>query len=460
MRTILVCAVLLAACVDTTNNGGGSGGTAGAGGTGGAGGTVGAGGTAGAGGDPGTGGTAAAAGAGGAAGSGGALGCVPREAPALATQEIAPGFAWHKPLFVTQAPGAPELYVVEQGDEQNPARILIVPSGSAPTPFLDLTALANVGYELGLLGLAFHPDYNEPEDDDNGRFFVFYTSDGDTTSYKNIVAEYARSQASPLVADPNPVRLLIDLNDRRENHNGGMIAFGPDGFLYVGIGDEGGAGDPELNGQDLNTLFGTILRLDVDALGAGFAAAGNPFSASSNPPGDPRIWHYGLRNPWRFSFDRQTSEMYIGDVGQNAWEEIDVVPAGVGGINFGWSVYEANELYPGGSDVDDLLGTATFPVDAIPHVNDPHLGNAQSVTGGYVYRGDAIPELRGFYLFADFRRSRVAAFEHKNGGVCNRQEIEALFGSGPSSFGEDNDGELYMTFLNSDQVVRIVQADR
>lgn len=412
LRIFLVCAVLAGACTQSTSDGGGSG------------------------------------------GDGGSVSCTPRDVPALATEAVAPGFNWRKPLFITQAPNAPELYVVEQGDNVNPARVLVVQDGSTPSTFLDLTGIVNVGNESGLLSLAFHPDYNTIDDPDNGRFFVFYTADGPR---RNIVAEYARSAGDRLVADPGEVQKLVELNDRAQNHNGGMMAFGPDGFLYVAIGDEGGGGDTYRNGQNLNTIFGAILRLDVDASGANFAAAGNPFSVSTDPPGDPRIWHYGLRNPWRFSFDRSTGEMYIGDVGQDDWEEIDVAPAGQGGLNFGWSVYEGVELYPGGFDVEDLPTPATFPIDVIPHQNDPHLGDARSVTGGYVYRGDAIPGLLGFYLFGDFQRGRVAALQYVGGETCSRQEIEGLAGNGLSSFGEDNDGELYLTFF-SGQVLRIVEA--
>jgi glucose/arabinose dehydrogenase len=374
--------------------------------------------------------------------------------PPLATEEVALGHSWHKPLFLWQAPGAPELYVVEQGDDQNAARILVVQNGTVlETPFLDLTGVVNDGFESGLLGLAFHPDYNTANDPDNGRFFVFYTTD---VPRKNIVAEYARSAGDPLVADPNEVRRLIDLDDRAQNHNGGMLEFGSEGFLYASIGDEGVANDIFLNGLNLSTLFGTILRLDVDASGADFAAAGNPFSASTDPPGDPRIWHYGLRNPWRFSFDRTTGEMYIADVGQDDWEEIDVTPAGVGGLNYGWSAYEGVEEFEGGFGVEDLPTPATFPIDVIPHRNDPHLGNAQSITGGYVYRGGAIAGLEGFYLFGDFGTGRVAALEYQDGRVCNRQEIPELAGNGLSSFGQDNGGELYLVFLQPGEIYRIV----
>jgi glucose/arabinose dehydrogenase len=429
---------------------GGSGGTGGMIGSGGSGGMIGTGGAGGSGGSGGSGGMI------GTGGAGGTAACTPRAVPPLATEVImhaADRSRWSSPLYLTQAPGAPELYVVEQT-----GLIWVVQNDLAlATPFIDLSGTVSDAFEEGLLGLAFHPDYNTSGDPDNGRLFVYYTATGGS-NIRDVVAEYDRSADNPLIADPVEVRRLIELDDRYSNHNGGMITFGPDGFLYVGIGDEGSVGDPHNNGQDLNTLFGTILRLDVDASNNSFAAADNPFSASTDPPGDPRIWHYGLRNPWRFSFDRMTGEMYIGDVGEGDWEEIDLAPSGVSGLNYGWSAYEGVVEFVGGSGVGDLPTPVTFPIDVIPHSNDPHLGDALSVTGGYVYRGNAIAGVEGFYLFGDWGTGRVAALEHQNGHVCNRQEIPELAGSGLSSFGEDNDGDLYMLFSNSGEVLRIVTA--
>jgi glucose/arabinose dehydrogenase len=357
--------------------------------------------------------------------------------------------AWNLPVYITQAPGAPELYVVEQS-----GRIWVVQNDtSLSTPFLDLGSVVSGGYEEGLLGLAFHPDYNEAGDPDNGRFFVYYTEPGGSF-IRDVVAKYKRSAGDPLIADPNEVQRLVDLDDRAGNHNGGMITFGPDGFLYVSIGDEGGGGDTYNNGQNLSTIFATILRLDVDANGANFAAAGNPFSALTDPPGDPRIWHYGLRNPWRFSFDRETDDMYIGDVGQDSWEEINLAGPRIGGINYGWSAYEGNEVFRD----QTVPSPVTFPIRAISHDSDPTLGSGNSVTGGYVYRGNDIPGLGGFYFYGDFTNGRVAAFEYRSGLVCNDQAVDELSGDGLSSFGEDNDGELYLTFLNSGRVLRIIAA--
>ena len=291
---VVLLATTLCACSEDGTPAAGGGGSAGSGGgaagRGGDGGSPGGGGS---GGDVGTGGQGGSTGAG---GGGGMAACTPREAPALTTQTIAQASGrpkWSLPVFLTQAPDAPELYVVEQTGRVWPVR----GDTSLDDPFLDLSSVVNSGYEEGLLGLAFHPDYNRDGDPDSGRFFVFYT-ENDGSGSRNVVAEYRRSAGDPLVADPIEVRRLVDIYDRYSNHNGGMLTFGDDGFLYASIGDEGSGGDPQNNGQDLSTLFGTILRLDVDASDNAFAAVGNPFSASSSPPGDPRIWHYGLRNAW------------------------------------------------------------------------------------------------------------------------------------------------------------------
>ncbi len=371
--------------------------------------------------------------------------CGSSTVPSLATVDVAAGYDWTQPLFLTQAPGGDELYVVEQT-----GAIRVVQSGSVlSTEFLDLSGTVSSGFEDGLLGLAFHPGYAA-----NGRFFVFYTET--SGNRQNVVAEYSRGGGNPLVASSTEVRRLIEPVDRDSNHNGGMLAFGPDGFLYVGIGDEGGANDVRRNGQDRTTLFGSILRLDVDAVDDDFAAAGNPFSL---PTGLPQIWAFGLRNPWRFSFDRVTNDMFIADVGQRDWEEIDVIPAGTSGQNFGWRGYEGNEVFR--AEELPLVTPHVPPIDVTPHSNDPHLGNARSITGGYVYRGSAIPGLQGFYLFADYDTDRVAALKYCEGTAQFRQEVEDLGpnvagGNGPSSFGEDADGELYILHLDSGQVRKIV----
>ena len=358
--------------------------------------------------------------------------------PGVSIEPIVPGHGWNSPIFLTQAPGDDALYVVEQ-----PGRIMRV-VGTDVSVFLDIRDRVNGNGERGLLGLAFHPGYA-----DNGRFFVFYTP---TSPDTNRVAEFARNAVDPAVADDTDVAVLVDIDDPESNHNGGMIAFGPDGFLYVGTGDGGGGGDqhgPTGNGLDTDTLLGKLLRLDVDAAGAGYAAAGNPFVGGG---GLPQIWAYGLRNPWRFSFDRQTGDLYIGDVGQGEYEEIDFAPASsTGGENYGWRAYEGNEVF-NASNLD-LVPDHAAPVHVYPHGGDGIFGGC-SITGGYVYRGAAIPALQGWYLFADYCNDRRAAIRVCDGEARGYQQVPGL--SGPpniSSFGEDRAGELYMTGSNVWRIV-------
>jgi glucose/arabinose dehydrogenase len=365
--------------------------------------------------------------------------------PALGTEMIG---NFDSPIYVAQAPGSTDtLWIVEQG-----GTIRLVRDGATlPTPFLDISAgsIIDAGGEQGLLGLAFHPDYAA-----NGRFFVYYTANGGN----NVVAEYRRSAGNPDVADPMQVSpRLVDEPDSEGNHNGGMITFGPDGFLYVGMGDEGGGCDRHGaggNAQNLDTLFGKILRLDVDAAGADFAAAGNPFSGAE---GLPQIWAYGLRNPWRFSFDRMTDELYIGDVGQNRQEEISYQAAGsAGGLNYGWRVHEGDLMNTCMDTTLEGPSAHTPPILALDQGAAP-LDGSCAVVGGYVYRGSAIPGLRGVYLFGDNCSRNVAAFRYCDGMVRGVQEVTDLErGGNLASFGEDLAGELYLMYVGSGAVLKIV----
>ena len=335
------------------------------------------------------------------------------------------------PVFVTGAPGDPDrLFIVEQN-----GLIRIFLDGTLlPKPFLDVTDHTTGSGERGLLGLAFHPAYAV-----NGRFFVNYTDNqGDT-----VVAEYRRSQASPDEADPAPVQILLTVDQPHSNHNGGMVAFGADGNLYVGMGDGGSGGDPQGNGQNAQTLLGALLRLDVDT---------HPVPPVGNMPGaHPLIWDIGLRNPWRFSFDRKTGDLYIGDVGQGAWEEIHVEPKGQGHRNYGWDIMEGNHCYepPAGCDTTGL----TLPDDEFDH------SSGCSVTGGYLYRGPAIDCLEGWYLYGDYCSKRIWAFQWKGTGIAGKTEItDDLDPDGElgaiSSFGEDTAGEIYVVSY-SGEIYRI-----
>ena len=342
--------------------------------------------------------------------------------PAIEGTSIGPTFS--SPMFVTYAPGDPgAIYIVEQrGTIQRF-------DGTNVTEFIDITSLVGAGGERGLLGLAFHPDY-----DANGRYFLYYTppNPDPAVDRRNRVAEFSGSGGT----EAEVVR-LIDERDPEGNHNGGMIAFGPDGFLYVGMGDGGGGGDdhgPIGNGLNTDTYFGKIHRLDVDNAAGSYAAAGNPFEAGG---GLPQIWAYGLRNPWRFSFDRNTGDLWIGDVGQNTWEEIDYQPASsTGGENYGWRAYEGLEVFRSGNL--DEVSVHAEPIHVYEHVD-----GACSVTGGYVYRGDAIPALRGWYVFADLCNQRVQAFRRCEGAAMGLQNL-FTFDHRVFSFGEDEDGELYV----------------
>ncbi len=289
-----------------------------------------------------------------------------------------------------------------------------------PDPFLDLRDRVGSGAsEQGLLGLAFHPRFAE-----NGRLFVNYTDvAGDT-----VVARYL---ASGDRADPASEVILLHIPQPFANHNGGSLAFGPDGYLYIGTGDGGSGGDPHGNGQSLNTLLGKILRLDVDGGEPYAVPADNPFAGGGG--GAPEIWAYGLRNPWRIAFDRPTGDLYIGDVGQNSWEEIDVVPAGApGGANFGWNVREGLHAYLGDS-------TAGLVEPAAEYSHD--LGC--SVTGGLVVRDPALPAWDGTYLYGDYCSGRVWGLRRSADGVwLNGPLFET--GVSISSFGEGSDGRVYL----------------
>lgn len=352
--------------------------------------------------------------------------------PPLKLTLVADGLA--SPVLITGAPGDTQrLYIVEQK-----GTIRILEGGQVKAqPFLDLTALTSPSGERGLLGLAFHPQYGQ-----NGRFWVNYTDlSGDT-----VVAEYRRSDGDPELADPGPVKMLLNVAQPFGNHNGGMVAFGPDGYLYVGMGDGGSGGDPQGHGQDPSSQLGAMLRLDVD---------NHPTPPPGNYPGaDLYVWDIGLRNPWRFSFDRATGDLYIGDVGQGQWEEIHVEPQGQGNRNYGWNVMEGNHCYEPPTQCDTT--GLTLPVDEYDH------GSGCSVTGGYVYRGQAIDCLDGWYLYGDYCSNRVWAFRWTGASITGKVEITADLDPGGvlsniSSFGEDESGELYVVSLGG--TVHRIDAD-
>lgn len=365
-------------------------------------------------------------------------GCELTGYPALAQTTFISGLS--SPVFMTQAPGSTDFFVVERG-----GRIRIADSAGVlvATPFIDLRPAIEAGGspptggdEQGLLGLAFHPDYVA-----NGLFYVTYTPNTGGAG-NNYVAVGRRSAGDPRRADAT-VTPILTIPDPYWNHNGGGILFGPDGELYVGTGDGGSGGDPMGNGQDETQLLGKLLRIHVDATtGTSYTIpAGNTFTA----PNRPEIWATGLRNPWRFSFDRLTGDLWIGDVGQNAWEEVDVALAGTGGgENYGWSACEGLRNFTGGGACS-LTGHHA-PIVVQSHGADPVVGSAISVTGGYVYRGSAIPGLRGAYVFGDYG-GWIAALRYCSGTVRDYQilaDITDTCPNGPVSFAEDAAGEIYM----------------
>jgi glucose/arabinose dehydrogenase len=360
-----------------------------------------------------------------------AVPCVASAAPPITLQEVASGFSSPVEL-VNSGDGSGRLFVVEQG-----GKIKILPSGASTalaTPFLDVSTLISGGGERGLLGLAFHPQYAS-----NGAFFVYYTKAG---SGSLVISRFLRSAGNPLAADPASEAVLLDIpHPNNSNHNGGHLAFGPDGYLYIGTGDGGGGGDPDGNGQKLSTRLGKMLRISVSAAAGYTVPPTNPFANSSCATACPEIWAYGLRNPWKFSFDRANGDMFIGDVGQGLWEEIDRVSAGTSTpLNFGWNVYEGNNCY-GASSCAIASGLAPHTPPVIEYGHNSTGGF--SVTGGYVYRGTRSPLLRGYYIYGDFASQRIWAAKPNASGSWT-PELLLSSPSSISSFGEDERGELYV----------------
>lgn len=322
------------------------------------------------------------------------------------------------------------LFVVEQD-----GIVRIVKDGAVlPTPFLDITGKTSASGERGLLGLAFHPDY-----ENNGRFFVNYTNNSGNT----VIARYDVS-LDPDIADATSEEILLTISQPASNHNGGQVAFGADGYLYVGMGDGGGGGDPWETGQDNASLLGKMLRIDVDVEVAPFYAVppDNPDAGAGSPLG--LIWSKGLRNPWRFSFDRLTDDLYIGDVGQNLIEEIDFEPAASsGGINWGWDVFEGSSCFEPAPDPTCPSPPTgfTFPVHEYTHAE------GCSVTGGHVYRGCAMPDLSGRYFYSDYCTSFIDTFVMSGGAATSFIDKTGELGAGLGNvvaFGEDARGELYI----------------
>ena len=318
-----------------------------------------------------------------------------------------------QPIFLTYPDdGSGRLFVVEQN-----GRILILEKGKLhPKPFLDISSLLSTGGERGLLGLAFHPRYRE-----NGRYFLNYTREQDGAT---VIAEY-RASSNPYRSETTEIVLLV-IPQPYGNHNGGMVAFGPEGYLFIATGDGGAGGDPGNRGQNPSELLGKILRIDVNH--------GSPYGIPSTNPfadegGRPEIFAIGFRNPWRFSFDRKTGELWAGDVGQNDWEEINIVKMGE---NHGWRLMEGKHCYEPSEDCQPSTKVA------MPVTEYANAGPRCSVIGGYVYRGGKLPSLYGTYIFGDYCSGEIFGFQDGKQTVLLDTELQI------TSFGEDENGELYV----------------
>jgi glucose/arabinose dehydrogenase len=346
-------------------------------------------------------------------------------------------FGLVEPTVITHAGDASgRLFLVEQ-----PGRVRILSTGTLlPTPFLDISARLVSGGEQGLLGLAFPPGPG-PKD----HFFVYYTR---ATDGAGVLSRFTVSLDPDLAAAASE-DVLLTVPQPFANHNGGQLAFGPlDGYLYLGLGDGGDAGDPQGHGQNPATLLGSLLRLDVESGTVGYAVpADNPFVG--NPGGADEVWAYGLRNPWRFSFDRLTGDLYLGDVGQAAWEEINWQPGlAPGGDNYGWNTLEADACF---NPPTGCLPPANYvaPVASYAH----SLGSA--VTGGYVYRGPGNPGLQGIYFYGDFGSGRIWSLQPTGSGFTNQLLNDTAFSI--STFGEDEAGNLYLADYATGTIYRIDQ---
>jgi glucose/arabinose dehydrogenase len=359
---------------------------------------------------------------------------VPLILTTIQLETIVPTGQLFRPVYLTHAFDE-RLFVVEQA-----GTIRIIENGKLlAEPFLDIQdRVGSDANEQGLLSVAFHPDYGT-----NGRFFVNYTNRGGST----VIARYQLNPTNPNKAQNDSEIILLTIGQPYNNHNGGQIQFGPDGYLYIGMGDGGAADDPQNNGQNPATLLGTLLRIDInyeDGINFYAVPSTNPFINNDN--GRNEIWAIGLRNPWRFSFDRQTGDLFIADVGQNIYEEVHFQPASsTGGENYGWNIMEGNHCFKRGTCETAGLELPIFEYDH---------GSGCSITGGYIYRGEAFPTLWGNYFAADYCSGNIWSLVPQADGTWI-STLTANAGTQISSFGEDAHGELYLLGHANGTVMRI-----
>ena len=337
----------------------------------------------------------------------------------LRFEAVATGLA--APTFLASAPGSADLYVVEQ-----PGRIRRLVDGTPQAPIVDISSRVASGGERGMLSLAFDPGFAS-----NGHVYVYFTETSGDIAVERFTFPLA-GNAPPSGVEATAVRVLTIAHRAFANHNGGQLQFGADGMLYLGTGDSGGGGDPLGSGQNLDTLLGKMLRLDVRTLPYRIPAD-NPFVGQ--PGRRPEIWAYGVRNPWRFVFDAATQSLYVADVGQNSREEVNVVAASAAGLNFGWNIWEGTTCYPSGN--------ACNPAGITMPVLDYDHGSGCSITGGYVYRGAALPEVAGRYFYSDFCNGWLRSFLVVNGVATERLDWHITPIGSIQSFGVDSRGELY-----------------
>jgi glucose/arabinose dehydrogenase len=346
--------------------------------------------------------------------------------------------SFNSPTYITAAPGdTARLFVTEQTG----AIKVLHHDTTRARPFLDLTGKISSGGERGLFSIAFDPQYAT-----NGRFFIYFTDpNGDLRIVRYNVS------ADPDSADPATADTILAIpHPVNNNHNGGQLQFGPDNMLWIGTGDGGGAGDPAGNAQNKHVLLGKMLRIDVSGASGYVVPADNPFATDTS--GAPEVWSWGLRNPWRFSFDRTTGDLYIADVGQDYYEEVDVSPTGAArgkGLNFGWNIMEGAHCY---SDPNCVQTNLVLP--QIEYLHSP--AGECAITGGYVYRGGALPELDGIYFYGDFCTGSIRGFRYPGGGPADWSQLLRP-GVNVSSFGQDAKGELYIVQLDG-PIWRIVPA--